>query len=595
MVGESKGLSWFWRELKRRNVIRSLAIYAGTAFIILEASTIIFPRWKFPEWSIDLVLWLLILGAIINVFIAWVFDLTPKGLQKTKPREEQAENRGGPGSKGWKAATYLSLVVIVSLIVLNIVGSPKQLHAGDIQSLLILPFDNFTGDDGLDYVAAGMHSSLIGDMGQISGLRVISKTTASIYKNQDMSLPDIATELNVGAVIEPTVMCYGDSVCIQIKVITPFPEEKQIWMGEYKEERSQILNLYNRVAKQIADEIKVSLTPYEEGILAVERTVNKEAYDAYLKGKYYWDQLTPEALQMALEYFNKAIELDPEWAPPHGGVAEFWIGVRQMGLAPSSITVPNIYNNLNKLMELDPNSAYSHYINALTAASTAYDWEKGESEFKKVMELNPNDAYNRAYYAHLLMFLKRPEEARDQTDKALKLDPLNPLIQGLAAVVYAHTGGYERSIELANQVLAMVPHHPLGINVLWMSHDMLGNYKESVRYCAAVFGLDEETSMLIQNTFETQGYVAALKQILNLVESIPDEEIPVSASVRIAWLYFKTGNVDECLNILEDRLKEQGPDLPYVTTGIALFDEIENDPRYISILENMGLPPTVIR
>ncbi len=593
MSDKPKGLSHFWREVKRRNVHRSLAIYAGTAFIILEAATIIFPRWGLPDWSIDLVLYLIILGAIVNIIISWLYDITSEGVQKTKALEEMESGEKPSDSKKWKAATYVSLTVIVALVVLNIAGGPKELRAGDIQSLLILPFDNFTGDDGLDYVAAGMHSSLIGDMGQISGLRVISKTTASIYKNLGMSLPDMASELNVGAVIEPTVMCYGDSVCIQIKVITPFPEEKQLWMGEYKEERSKILNLYNRVAKQIASEIKVELTPNEEQSLALERTVNKEAYDAYLRGKYYWDQLTPEALQMALEYFNKAIEIDPEWAPPHGGVAEFWIGVRQMGLAPSSITIPSIYKNLNKTMELDPNSAYSHYLNALAAVSTTYDWEKAEREYKKVMELNPNDAYNKAYYAHLLIILKRPEEAIDQADKALKLDPMNPLIQGLAAVVYSHTGGYERSIELANQVLTMVPHHPLGLGALWMGHDMLGNYKESVRYCTSLFGLDEENSIHIQNTFDTQGYVAALEQILAIVESIPDEKIPVSAAVRIAWLHFKTGNVDECLNILEDRLKELGPDLAYVTTGIAMFDQIEDNPRYVAILEKMGLPPTI--
>ncbi len=595
MSHKHKGLSHFWREVKRRNVHRSLAIYAGTAFIILEASSLIFPRWGLPDWSIDLVLYLLILGAFINVIISWIYDITSEGVQKTKPLEELKVEDKPSDSKKWKAATYVSLLVIVALVTLNIVAGPKELRAGDIQSLLILPFDNFTGDDRLDYVAAGMHSSLIGDMGQISGLRVISKTTASLYKDLDMSLPDMASELNVEAVIEPTVICYGDSVCIQIRVITNFPDEKQLWMGEYKEERSKILNLYNHVTKQIVNEIKVSLTPYEEESLAVEQTVNKEAYDAYLKGKYYWDQLTPEALQMALEYFNKAIEIDPDWAAPYGGVVEFWIGVRQMGLAPSSITVPSIYKNLNKLMELDPNSAYSHYLNALTAVSTAYDWEKAEWEYKKVMELNTNDAYNRAYYAHLLLFLKRPEESIDQADKSLKLDPMNPLIQGLAAIVYGHTGGYDRSIELANQVLTMVPHHPLGLNALWMCHDILGNYKESLGNCTKLFGLDEETSIFIQNTFDTLGFVAALEQILNIVESVPDEQIPVSAAVRIAWLHLKTGNVDECLNILEDRLKEQGPDLAYVTTGIAMFDQIENDPRYVAILEKMGLPPTVIK
>jgi len=422
-------------------------------------------------------------------------------------------------------------------------------------------------------------------------LRIISKTTANIYKKMDLSLPDMATELNADAVVEPTVMCYGDSVCLQIRVITPFPEEKQIWIGEYKEDKKDILNLYNRVSKQIADEIKVSLTPYEEEVLAETRAVNIEAYDLYMRGKYYWDQLTPEALQMALEYFNKAIEADPGWALPYFGVAEFWIGVRQMGLAPHEITVPNIYKYLNKGMELDPNSARAHYTNAVTAVWTGYEWAKGEQELLKVIEMNPNDAYARAYYAHLLLFLKRGDEALRQADKALELDPLNFLIQGLTAVVYWHAGNYEKAIEEANKVIVIVPNHPLGLNVLWGCQDLLGNYKEALEYFGMLFALDEETMNLVLDTFEKQGYIAALEIILSTVESIPDEEVPVSASIRIAWLYQKTNRVDEALPILEKILGGQGPDLPYVFTGIEMYEEMEGHPRFLAIQEKMGLPP----
>ncbi len=590
MSDKLKGLPRFWKEVKRRNVLRSLAIYAGTAFIILEASTIVFPRWGLPDWSIDLVLYLLILGVFINVIVSWIFDITPQGIQKTKALEEIQPNEKPSDSKKWKAATYVSLMVIVALIIFNVVPT-KDLKAGDIQSLLILPFDNFTGDDQLDYVAAGMHSSLIGDMGRISGLRVISKTTANIYKNLGLPLPQIASELNADIVIEPTVMCYGDSICLQIRVVTPFPEEKQIWIGEYKEDRNDILNLYNRITKQIADEIKVSLTPHEEEVLAETRDVNIEAYDFYMKGKYYWDQLTPEALQMALEYFNKAIEADPQWAEPYAGVAEFWMGVRQMGLAPNEITVPNIYKYLNKAMELDPNSVKTQYINAGVAVWTGYEWSKGESEFLKVIEMNPNDAYARAYYAHLLLFLKRHDEAYAQAKKALELDPLNPLIQGMVAITYLHIGRYEESMELANKALVMVPNHPLGLNALWSGNDHFGNFEEATTYCGKLFGLDEEMMVQLMDTFKKQGYIAALEEILSFVESIPDEEIPVSASIRIAWLHMKTGGVDKALSILETELEEQAADLHYVFTGSGLYKEIADHPRFLAIQEEMGLPP----
>lgn len=591
MSNKSSGLSSFWKEVKRRKVLRSLAIYAGTAFVILEAATIIFPRWDLPEWSIDLVLWLLIVGVVINLIIAWFYDITPEGMLRTKPQEEISEESKVSDSRVWKAATYVSLVVIVALVVFNILGPAKSLRAGDIQSLLVLPFDNFTGDDQLDYVAAGMHSSLIGDMGQISGLRIISKTTANIYKKMELDLPQMATELNADAVVEPMVTCYGDSVCIQIRVVTPFPEEKQIWVGEYREEKGQIMNLYNKVCKQIADEIRVTLTPHEEEVLTELRSVNTDAYDAYMQGQYYWDQLTPDALQTALQYFNKAIEIDPEWAPPYAGIAAFWIGVRQMGLAPSSITVPNIYKFLNKSIELDPNSALTHFTTAVTAVWTGYDWEKAEREFLKVIELTPNNADNRAYYAHLLMFLKRHDEALVQAQLALDLDPLNPLIQGLVAVVHWHNKNYDQAKELANHIVQLVPNHPLAIGVLWGTNDLQGNYEKAIGYCLKLFMLDEESSAMVMDTFNEQGYASALGKVITILESMPEEQVPVSLGIRIANMYQKIDKNDEALIIFEDLLEKQGPDLPYVFTGSEIWEEIEDNPRFLAIQEKMGLPP----
>jgi len=320
MPDNSPWLSRFWKELRRRNVLRSLAIYAGTAFIILEATTIIFPRWSFPDWSIDLVLWLLILGAFINVIIAWFYDITPGGMRRTLPLEEISDQEKAPSSRGWKAATYISVVVIVGLIVLNIAGGPNQLRAGDIQSIVILPFDNFTGDDELDYFVAGMHASLINDLGKLSGLRVTCKTSARAFKDMDLTASEIARELNVDAVVEGSIMCLDDSICSQFRLVNTSGEEKQIWTADYKEDKSQILNLYNRVTKKIAAEVMVELTAQEIGFFEKDRTVDKEAFDAYLRSQQYWGDFSLESFNKARDYLNSAIEKDPDWAPLYLGL-----------------------------------------------------------------------------------------------------------------------------------------------------------------------------------------------------------------------------------------------------------------------------------
>lgn len=330
----------FWQELKRRKVLRSLAIYAGSAFIILEAATIIFPRWGFPDWIIDLVLYLLILGAFINIIVAWIFDITPGGVQKTKPIAEVRESDKSTDSNAWKVISYISLGVIVALIIFNVVTSNKELRPDKIESLVVLPFDNLTGDNGLDITLSGMHTMLISDMQRVSELRTICKTSANSYKNVDMSILEITSELGVSAAIESTVMCLGDSICMQIKVITPYPEERTIWMADYMVERSQLPNLWNRVTKQITDELMIELSSEEESLLAESRVVDPEAYDAYLKGLAYLDMINMNSLQKAIEYFNIAIEIEPDWAPPYAGLAGVGGYQMQMSFISPSLAIP---------------------------------------------------------------------------------------------------------------------------------------------------------------------------------------------------------------------------------------------------------------
>ncbi len=578
-------LSRFWRELKRRKVLRSLAIYAGTAFIILEAVTIIFPRWGFPDWAIDLVLWILILGAFVNVIISWIFDITPGGVQKTKPLEEVSPEEKATDSRGWKAATYISLVVIVGLVVMNILGPSKKLHAGDIQSLLVLPFDNFTGDDQLDYVAAGMHSSLIGDMGRISGLRVISKTTARAYKDLDMSLPQMATELNADAVVEPIVMCYGDSVCIQIRVVTPFPEEKQLWIAEYKEEKRQIMNLYNQVTKQIANEVMVQLTTEEEDLLKASRTINSEAYDYYLRGLYYWDQFTPKAFQQALEYFNKAIETDPEWALPYAGIAYFWVAIHQFSLAPSSVTIPKMYEYLNKAIELDPGSSFVHYVSALVNGWTAWNWEKAEQEFLIVLEISPNYALGHMYYAHLLSCLRRVDEALDHCQTALDLDPLNPMIQGLASLVWTTAGKYDEGVMACEKALSIDPNHMAALSNLVGIYALQGEYRKSIEIWTSLMLLNEDIKNSILRTFDQHGLEACVKEFIVEIEMLSGD-----FTVDLGQLYTMIGDDAKAMYYYEKAFEAHHPMLPYLPTEYYSVEPFKiDDPAFDSLLLKMNL------
>ena len=456
------------------------------------------------------------------------------------------------------------------------------------ESIVVLPFDNYTGNNELEYFVAGMHSSLIGDIGKISAIRVISKTTSNAYKDTEKSIPEIASELGVNAVIEASVLSLGDSVCLQVKLFRAFPDEQQLWFHEYYEEKNQILNLYNTVTKQVSEEINIILTPSEEGLLSESRTVDPQAYDAYIRGQYHWDGLGKENLENAMKYFNMAIDIDPTWAPPYAGLAEVWIGRMQLGWAQPTIAIPKIYENMNKALELDPNSANSYYVKALMAVWTEWNWEKGEQEFLKAIKLSPNNALYRIYYAHLLICLNRSDEAIFQADLALELDPLKPLVMGLYGVVAIDVGEYQAAQLEAEKALSIDSDHFFANGALEYASYFNKDYDKSITAAKKLFPFKNEKFETIDKVYGEKGYYAALEVILSFLEDAAQKGY--YRPCDIANHYLRVENKEKAIEWLEKGYEIHDPNMPYISTNFSNYDLLKDDPRYIDLLKKMNLP-----
>ncbi len=261
MSQRRRNIPHFWQELKRRRVVHVITVYASASFVLIELVNNLTEPLNLPPRLSTIVVIILAVGFPLAVILAWIYDLTPEGIEKTKSVEETVGPEKTKVPNAWRIATYVSFVVIAGLLTFNIVGGPKGLRAGDIRSLVILPFDNFTGDDDLEYFVSGMHASLIGDMGQVGGLQVKVQDLLHLpSRDMEMTLPEIASELGVDAALETAVMCLGDTICIQLRLVSTTGDEKQLWVADYREEKSQVLNLYNRITKQIAEEVMVELT-----------------------------------------------------------------------------------------------------------------------------------------------------------------------------------------------------------------------------------------------------------------------------------------------------------------------------------------------
>jgi TolB-like protein/Tfp pilus assembly protein PilF len=455
------------------------------------------------------------------------------------------------------------------------------------QSVLVLPFTNYTSDT-LDYFVEGMHDILIGNVGKIGALRVLGQTTANAYKGTEKSLTEIAKELGVNTFVEGSVLCLGDSVCLQIKVMGAHPQEKQLWVHDFKVEKSQILSLYNMVTKGVSDEIGIILTPEEERLLAKSRAVDREAYDAYLRSYQHWDDLSQESLNKAREYLNLAIEKDPDFAPCYDGLAQVWAGLAQLGFEAPEVARPKIHENLNKAIELDPDYPGSHYTKAIIGVWVEWDWEKGEREFLKALELNPNDVWSRIYYAHLLYILKRYDEAYFHSQMAAELDPMNPLVLGLSAMV-DESLRTPQALEKCKKALEIDPEHHFALCSYAEATYFNGDYKNSIETdLKTLQGLDDEAREDIMAVFQDKGYVEAIRTMLSYMEEYAKTNY--INHFEMGEYYWKAGNLEKSIEWYVKAYEMREQMMPYITLSEIGFDDIKDDPRIISIIEEMNLP-----
>ena len=592
MVGHQNRLSRFWQELKRRRVIHVITVYASAGFVIIELIGNLTEPLNLPANLSTIVIIVLAVGFPLAIILSWLYDITSGTFERTKPIEDIQERETVKVPNAWKIATYISFVVIAGLIVLNITSRSNLIKPGMIQSVAVLPFDNYTGDEKLDYVAAGMHASLIGDIGKVSALRVTGKTSSNVYKNTDKPAPVIAEELNVDLLIEPTLTCYGDSVCVLIRAITTSPEEKQIFAREYRVDKSEILSFYSRVTKEIAHAVKVELSPEEIRLLSKSRIVDREAYEEFLKARSYVNDFRKESLFKALGYLNSAIEKEPDWAPLYAGRAELWMWIQQAGYESPSVAAPKIYENLNKAMELDPDLAEVHYLSAMIAHLVEWNWEKSEKEFLKTLAINPNDSWSRLLYSQLLLILQRNDEALAQRELAAGLDPLNPAVKLLYSGTLVQAGDFISALPVAEELVAAEPMDMNANQMVEIAAYSLGEYDKVIRSVknSLPFSIEEDVYKGIVRLYGESGIVAAYEELLKHLEKYAENN-PVSF-FDMSFRYIIANQPDKAMDWIEKGFELHDPQITYIAATGRFFEQLFGNPRFIAICEKANLPLT---
>jgi len=590
MTEQQNRISRIWQELKRRRVIHVITVYASAAFVIIELTGNLSEPLNLPAALSTVVVIVLAVGFPFAIVLSWLYDLTAGTIVRTKPAKDLPEKETVQVPNAWKIATYLSFVVIAGLIVLNLAGRSDLIKPGMIQAVAVLPVSNYTGDENLDYVADGIHASLVTDIGKVHALRVTGETSTKAYRNTDKSAPVIGEELHVDLLIEATLTCYGDSICVLIRGVTTRKKEKQILSREYRVDRNEILSFYPQVVKEISREIKVELSPEEMRLLSKSRIVDREAYDAYLKARFYVNDFRKESLFQAIDNLNSAIEKEPDWAPLYAGLADFWLNIQLAGYEPPSVAVPKILENLNKALELDPDIAEAQYLKAMFAQWVEYDWEKSEKAFLKALAINPSDSWNRMMYAQLLLILQRNDEAEAHIELAAGLDPFNDETKLLYSATLVQAGNAEAALPVAEELLAKDSTNMNANQMMESAAFDLGVYDKvikALRY-SLPFPIEENGYEEVVRVYSKAGIVAAYNELLKHMEQFAEKNYV--SFLDMSSRYIAANRPDKAMDWIEKGFEQRDPLLGYIVASGRQFASLYENPRFMAICEKANLP-----
>ena len=482
------------------------------------------------------------------------------------------------------AAAGLLLLVLTAIFLT--IWIPKT---SPITSLAVLPLENLSGNPDQDYLAAGLHEELIVDLSRLSGLnRVIARASVMRYRKTDKRLSEIAQELGVDALITGSVVKLADRVHITVQLIES-STEKQLWADRYENQLRDILSIRNEIVTTIATTIKLQLTPEEQTRLATVRQVNPDAYEAYLRGIFQWCGMTVQDFDIALQYFELARTIDPNYPLAYAGIAMVWMGRQQNGIVPTSEATPEIKTAATKALELDSTLADVHRLLANMKAWVDWDWYGADIAFRRSITLNPNDAQAHAYYSHLLQIFGEQEKAMMQIELARQLDPFNTLFQSLHGMNLMYEHRYDDAITLLSDILKKEPDDPIALSTLRSAYHMKGKYKEALEIWRRSFAAkgDPQAQEALGNGTSESDYRAALTNVANLM--IARSYTAHVTPWQIATLFTRAGKKNEAFDWLEKALVVRDPNMSYISID-PIFDYLRDEQRFKALLRQMNFP-----
>jgi len=511
---------------------------------------------------------------------------SPSGARRTM--------RTSPLQRRVLVLAALTLIVLaglgVYLVRQHLVRQGKA-RAGKIM-LVVLPFENLSGDPKQEYFSDGMTEEMIAQLARLNPerLAVIGRTSAMTYKGAKKTIDQIGTELHVQYVLEGSFRRAGDRVRVTAQLIE-VGNQTHVWAESYDRDVASILGLQADVARAVAHEIQIKLTPQAQTSLATPRAVNPEAYRLYLIGRFLWNKRTEEGLKNAIDHFQRALEIDPAYAPAYAGLADSYIMLSDFGFLPPKEEIPKGKAAAQKALEIDESLAEAHASLAIAYLEYDWDWPACERELKRAIELNPNYATAHLWYYAFLLTTRRQAEALAEAQRAQQLDPLSPIISTLVAFSYFFARQYGEAIRRLRDTVSLFPEFATAYERLGDSYVANGMDEQAIvayQKARSLCGASAAEVVALRQAYAKSGIRGYyLWEIRRLREESKRRYVSPAA---FACLFAALGEKDQAFSYLEKAYEDRDSILPGLQVD-PLFDFLRSDSRFQNLLRRMNFPP----
>jgi eukaryotic-like serine/threonine-protein kinase len=456
-----------------------------------------------------------------------------------------------------------------------------------IASLAVLPFVNLSGDPEMEYLSDGITDTLINSLSQLRKLRVVPRSLTFRYKGREVDPQRVGSELNARAVLTGRVMQRGETLLIGTELMD-VAKLSQLWGAQFNRKMADIFALQEEIAREISEKLRLQLTGDERKRLTKRATANKEAYQLYLKGRYWLEKGTPEGFNKAIEYFQQAIAIDPNYALAYSGLADCYTWLPALAFLPPKEAYPKAREAALKALQLDDRLAEAHTSLALVKAHHDWDWSGAEKEFQRAIALNPDYAMAHAWYGSTLGMTGRFEESIAEAKRALELDPLSHYVNSFLGVAFYHARRYDQAIEQFRKALDLDPNFSFAHSVLGLAYVYKSMYKEGIAELEKAVEIyrSHVSLMFLGRGYALAGRRAEAQKVLDQLNEFSKEKyVP---AFRRAEIYVALGEKDKAFEWLQKAYEEH---FIMAIRVEPVYDPLRSDPRFADLLRRMNLQP----